>query len=271
MKNKNLVLFIGVGFIFTIAIWGFVGGCGTINDHLKTKPVKGLPPDQEPLRAEPVPAQGEIVDKGPIFEKTPVPATSKTETTVPAKVESGKALRQTYIVQQGDTLWKVSKKFNVSVQSIKDANSLKSDNISIGQSLIITGVESSVEITKMQVPTKPKTTTESKPVESKSIETKPVETKKTEINKTETKEVKKEETVKSVKKETISADSVSVAPQTKLQPKPGTVVYVVKKDDSLWRVAQAFGTTPEKIADLNGLAKNAQLTPGKEILVPSNE
>jgi LysM repeat protein len=261
MKNKNLVLFIGVGFIVTIAIWGFVGGCGTINDHLKTGPVKALPPDQEPLRAEPVPVKGEIVAEGPIFEKNPVVAMPKEEQKTSSKVESGKAVRQTYIVQQGDTLWKVSKKFNVSVQSIKDLNSLKSDNISIGQSLIMSGSGTVVETQKVQLPVTTKTHTEAKPSEVKQNE----------IKKTDVKDIKVQETTKTGMKEVNSVVPSPVQQQTKLQAKPGTVVYVVKKDDSLWRVAQAFGTTPDKIADLNGLSKTGQLTPGKEILVPSNE
>lgn len=54
-------------------------------------------------------------------------------------------------------------------------------------------------------------------------------------------------------------------------PKPGLIVYKVRKDDSLWRIAQIYGTTVEHIADINGLPKNARLTPGQEILVPSDE
>lgn len=41
----------------------------------------------------------------------------------------------TYKVEQGDTLYSIARKFNTSVQSIKDANSLYDNNIKIGQRL----------------------------------------------------------------------------------------------------------------------------------------
>ena len=43
----------------------------------------------------------------------------------------------TYIVQKGDTLWSISKKYNISVQELKDKNNLKDNLLSIGQQLII--------------------------------------------------------------------------------------------------------------------------------------
>jgi peptidoglycan endopeptidase LytE len=43
----------------------------------------------------------------------------------------------TYIVQRGDTLYGISKKYNTSVQSIKELNNLKSDKLDIGQKLIL--------------------------------------------------------------------------------------------------------------------------------------
>jgi N-acetylmuramoyl-L-alanine amidase len=43
----------------------------------------------------------------------------------------------TYTVQPGDTLWKISQKFGVSVESIKSANGLWSDTLRVGQRLTI--------------------------------------------------------------------------------------------------------------------------------------
>lgn len=43
----------------------------------------------------------------------------------------------TYTVLRGDTLYGIAKKFNTSVQSIKELNNLTSDNISVGQRLIV--------------------------------------------------------------------------------------------------------------------------------------
>lgn len=42
-----------------------------------------------------------------------------------------------YIVQNGDTLWSISRKFGVSVNDIKNANNLTNDVLSVGMNLII--------------------------------------------------------------------------------------------------------------------------------------
>lgn len=42
-----------------------------------------------------------------------------------------------YFVKPGDTLWGISRKFNISVQKLKDINNLLSDNLYIGQKLLV--------------------------------------------------------------------------------------------------------------------------------------
>lgn len=42
-----------------------------------------------------------------------------------------------YIVQNGDTLWSIARKFGVSIDDIRNANNLTNDILSIGMSLII--------------------------------------------------------------------------------------------------------------------------------------
>lgn len=44
-----------------------------------------------------------------------------------------------YVVQDGDTLWKVAKKYCATVEDLKKANDLENENIMIGQKLIIPG------------------------------------------------------------------------------------------------------------------------------------
>lgn len=180
MKNKNLILFVIIGFILTVVIWGFVGGCGTSHVSWKSRPE---PVDEEPS------AEGVILE--------------------------GASLKE-YIVEPGDTLWGISKKFGISISSIKDANKLETDTISVGQKLVIPGGQVQ-EVIEMQPP---------------SVQ-----------------------------------QPLSPAGRGKGEG-PGLVVYKVKKDDSLWRIAQVYGTTIEHIAEINGLPKNAKLKPGQEILVP---
>lgn len=48
-------------------------------------------------------------------------------------VSSGKSSEREYIVMKGDTLYSLSKKFNVSIDEIKRNNNMKSDSLSVGQ------------------------------------------------------------------------------------------------------------------------------------------
>ena len=50
---------------------------------------------------------------------------------------SNQSSGRTYIVQKGDSLYSISKKFGVTVDSIKSKNNLKSNLLSIGQKLIV--------------------------------------------------------------------------------------------------------------------------------------
>jgi LysM repeat protein len=51
---------------------------------------------------------------------------------------SGQSVQgQVYVVQQGDTLYSIARTHGVSVDAIKQANGLTSDEIYIGQQLII--------------------------------------------------------------------------------------------------------------------------------------
>ena len=65
-----------------------------------------------------------------IFSVTPVSA--QTPTPAPGPV---------YVVQEGDTLWDIAARFNVSVSAIQTANNMSSQNIFVGDKLIIPGLE----------------------------------------------------------------------------------------------------------------------------------
>ena len=52
-------------------------------------------------------------------------------------VPSGLSTANTYVVSSGDTLYSISKKFNISVDKLKEVNDLTSNMLSIGQKLYI--------------------------------------------------------------------------------------------------------------------------------------
>ena len=53
---------------------------------------------------------------------------------IPSKIQDEK---NTYIVNKGDTLYNIAKKFNADINKIKEINNLSNDILSIGQQLII--------------------------------------------------------------------------------------------------------------------------------------
>ncbi|MGY4383425.1 LysM repeat protein [Pedobacter sp. UYP24] len=87
------------------------------------------------------------VDAPPSKQILTVPDTTvvnpvKIITTIPVKTVPEAAATvlpadKTYFVKQGDTLYNISKRFNISIDDLKSINSLSADGIKIGQKLII--------------------------------------------------------------------------------------------------------------------------------------
>ena len=46
------------------------------------------------------------------------------------------------------------------------------------------------------------------------------------------------------------------------------VMYIVKKDDSLWKIAKKFGSTVDDIVRLNGIENPQVIYPGQKIFIP---
>jgi len=45
-------------------------------------------------------------------------------------------------------------------------------------------------------------------------------------------------------------------------------IYMVKPGDSIWKIAQKFGTTMEELIELNNLSNPRFVLPGQEIIIP---
>jgi LysM repeat protein len=61
----------------------------------------------------------------------------KKESAKESKAKSKKKAQTTHKVKSGENLYKISKKYGITVQELKNANGIKSDDIKIGQSLTI--------------------------------------------------------------------------------------------------------------------------------------
>ncbi|MDD2434816.1 MAG: LysM peptidoglycan-binding domain-containing protein [Bacilli bacterium] len=113
---------------------------------------------------------------------------SGTEATEPSEETT------TYIVQRGDNLWSIARRFNTTVSNLKNLNNLTSDNLSIGQRLMV--------------------------------------------------------------------------PISEIIPPVSETVYTVQRGDSLWSIARKFNTTVSELMSYNNLTSNL-LSIGQRLRIPS--
>ena len=65
----------------------------------------------------------------------PVPQTLPPLTIQPSQKTERKSTKKGYIVQDGDSLWKIAKKYRTSIDSLKEINHLESERLKPGQEL----------------------------------------------------------------------------------------------------------------------------------------
>ncbi len=147
-----------------------------------------------------------------------------------------------YTVQKGDSLWAIANKYGTTVDNIKKTNNLSSDNLSIGQSLIIpsTSVPSQTEITYTV-----------KKGDSLWLI----------ANKYDT-TVEKIKSTNNLTSNNLSIGQILIIPSTS-----SFTTYTVQKGDSLWLIANKYNTTADNIKKLNSLSSN-NLSIGQKLLLP---
>ena len=151
-----------------------------------------------------------------------------------------------YTVKSGDSLWSISRKFGVSVSELKEANNLSSNLLSIGQNLIIPGKVSQKEIDEYAV---------QKGDTLYGIARK--------FNTTV-------DNLKSLNN--ITTDSLAIGQILKIPGEENIKenTYTVKKGDNLYSIARTYGTTVDKLKDINNLTSN-NLSIGQVLKLPSGD
>ncbi len=148
-----------------------------------------------------------------------------------------------YTVQKGDSLWAIANKYGTTVDNIKSANNLTSNNLSIGQTLII-------------------------PTESNQITNQiTYNVKKGDslwaiANRYDT-TVEKIKSTNNLNSNALSIGQVLIIPSTS-----EFNTYTVEKGDSLWAISKKYNTTMDNIKKLNNLTSN-NLSIGQKLIIPA--
>ncbi len=146
-----------------------------------------------------------------------------------------------YTVKKGDSLWLIANKYGTTVDELKSANNLKSNTLSIGQTLI--------------VPEKKESTSKISYVVKKGDSLWLI------ANKYDT-TVEKIKSTNNLKSNTLSIGQVLVIPSSS-----EFITYTVKKGDSLWLIANKYNTTVDNIKKLNNLSSN-NLQINQKLILP---
>lgn len=134
-----------------------------------------------------------------------------------------------YTIKRGDTLWKIAKKFNVSVSTLREENDLKRTRMRLGMVL--------------RIPQNGKTS-------SRKRRSKPV----AKVERRPTKRVTK-------------APKTPKKTRTR-RPKKRGRRYTVQRGDTLSKVAALYGITQLKLRTHNGLPRNVRLVAGQVLYIP---
>ena len=148
-----------------------------------------------------------------------------------------------YVVKKGDSLWKIATSYGISVDELKKANNLTSNNLDIGQLLFIPSEQK--EETGIVYVVKAGDSLW-KIANSYGI------------------------SVSELKSaNNLSSDVLSIGQQLKI-PSGGvtSTIYVVKAGDSLWKIANSYGISVSELKSANNLTSDV-LSIGQQLKIPS--
>ena len=150
-----------------------------------------------------------------------------------------------YTVKAGDSLWKIAKENNTTVDEIKKLNNLKSNNLVVGQTLKLS--EKTNDSDKYIVMSGDSLW---KIANQYGL------------------------TVNQLKQlNNLTSDNLEIGQELKIKnniAKDETNIYTVKAGDSLWNIANRFKTTVNELKKLNNLTNN-YLTIGQTLKIPTTD
>lgn len=166
-------------------------------------------------------------------------------------------------VRGGDTLWQISRAYGVSIEAIKKANGMRRSHLYRGEKLQIPGYgKAAQETAKGEI----KRASKSGYHVVRSGDTLWGISKKYGVN------------LKSLRRHNgLRSDSLALGQRIKIPARSGQGVsqamkstfHVVKRGESLWSIAQRYGTSIREIKRVNDLRRN-RIYPGKRLAIPSS-
>lgn len=174
----------------------------------------------------------------------------------------------TYTVTAGDTLWKISQKFGVTISDVKQANNLTSDNVYVGQTLSINAANPN--------------TTQNVTTTSATYKVVPGDTLTAISNKSNV-PVSTIKQLNNLSSDTIfagqvlllSSETQSAAPvppnnqtQTNGAPYVSYTTHVLQKGENMWNLSIKYGIPMPELLKANNMTENSPLTIGQRIQVP---
>ena len=163
----------------------------------------------------------------PVFETTPVEI-------------------DVYTVKNGDTLYSIAKKFNLTVDELKELNNLTSNTLSIGQKLNV----------KKQLP---ETETLYTVVSGDTLYS---------IARRFNVSVDNLKNINKLNSNILSIGQTLKIPNSSIVQVPSKITYTVKNGDTLYSIAKTYNTTVDIIKSLNNLVNN-NLAIGQTLILPS--
>ena len=146
-----------------------------------------------------------------------------------------------YVVEKGDTLYKIAQKFGTTVDNLKSINNLTTDSLAIGQIL--------------------KVPTENASIDTNTYTVKSGDTLYGIASKYNT-------TVDEIKSlNNLTSNTLSIGQVLKVPSQSSTNTYIVKSGDTLYGIANKYNTTVDKLKKLNNLTSNT-LSIGQELKLP---
>lgn len=149
---------------------------------------------------------------------------------------------EVYTVKSGDTLYSIAKRYNLTINELKELNNLTSNTLSIGQKLKISSSETDTNTTYTVI----------KGDTLYGIANK--------FNVS----VNNLKDFNNLKSNTLSIGQVLKIPNTSSK----NLTYTVKKGDNLYNIARTYNTTVDTIKSLNNLTSNT-LSIGQTLILPS--